>query len=87
MNYPTAFVSEYRYYLRASGLIGMSPKEFYENANAPYYEKLFEQDDVTMGEVVEIDTGLSRYFFYCIGPHDFKPAFFNTERMATHEQK
>ena len=87
VDYPTAFVSEYRYCLRASGLIGMSPREFYENANDLYCEKLFEQDDVNTGEVVEIDAGLSQCFFYCVSPHEFKVAHFNAERVATQEQK
>ena len=76
MDYPVISVIKRRYRLRASGFTRMSHKTFYENANDPNYEKLFELDDVAIGEVVKIDTGLSKHCFYCIAPNNFKVAHF-----------
>ena len=78
------FPSAFRYRLRAEGRTGLSPKAFYEQVNA--------EDDATSplpdesirtGDVVEIDTGLAQFFFYCATMQDFRPAFFDVRRIKT----
>lgn len=40
-----------------------------------------EGEEIEQGDVVEIDTGLAQFFFYCAAPHDFRPAFFDVKRV------
>lgn len=77
------FPSAFRYRLRAEGRTGLSPKAFYENANAGDDPSPLLDESVQTGDVVEIDTGLAQFFFYCVTAHDFRPAFFDTGRIQT----
>lgn len=86
-NHSYVSVCEYRYCLRASGTVSMTVKEFYKNANDPQTEYLFPQEVIETGEVVEIDTGLSVYCFYCAGKHDFRRTRFDPNRMRALEEK
>lgn len=76
-----AFPMAYRYRLRAEGKTGLTPALFFENANSPEEDSLFEGEAIRQGDVVEIDTGLAQFFFYCAAPHDFRPAFFDVKRV------
>ena len=76
-----AFPPSDRYRLCATGKIGCTPKAFYANANDPSVTTLFESDAVGAGDVVEIDTGLAQFFFYCRQTHDWYVAYFNVERI------
>ena len=42
---------------------------------------LLEGEQIGQGDVVEIDTGLAQFFFYCAASHDFRPAFFDVKRV------
>ena len=68
------------YCLRASGTVSSTAKEFFNNANDPSVERLLEQEEIADGEVVEIDTGLSQYFFYCVHNHDYRKVYFSPAR-------
>lgn len=57
------FPSAFRYRLRAEGRTGLSPKAFYENANAGDDPSPLLDESVQTGDVVEIDTGLAQFFF------------------------
>lgn len=57
------FPSAFRYRLRAEGRTGLSPKAFYENANARDDPSPLLDESVQTGDVVEIDTGLAQFFF------------------------
>lgn len=76
--------SPFHYKLRTSGTTNLAPKEFYDKANNNdgCSEHLSMLDDVQNGEVIEIDTGLAQYFFYCAGREDFKIASFDPARVA-----
>lgn len=76
-----AFPMAYRYRLRAEGKTGLTPALFFENANSPDEDPLFEGESIEQGDVVEIDTGLAQFFFYCAAPHDFRPALFDAKRV------
>ena len=76
------FPSAFRYRLRAEGRTGLSPKAFYEQANAEDDASLpLPDESIRTGDVVEIDTGLAQFFFYCVTPHDFRMAFFDVRRI------
>lgn len=78
------FPSASRYRLRAEGKTGLSPKAFYEQANAE--DDAFPplpDESIRTGDVVEIDTGLGQFFFYCVSIHDFRPAFFDVKHIQT----
>lgn len=77
------FPSAFRYRLRAEGKTGLSPKAFYEQANAEDASSLLSDENIQTGDVVEIDTGLAQFFFYCVSIHDFRPAFFDVRRIRT----
>lgn len=75
-----AFPMAYRYRLRAEGKTGLTPAEFFKLANSPdEISSPLENEEIEMGDVVEIDTGLAQFFFYCVGPIDFRPAFFDAK--------
>ena len=76
-----AFPMAYRYRLRAEGKTGLTPALFFENANSSEEASLFEGETIGQGDVVEIDTGLAQFFFYCAASHDFRPAFFDAKRV------
>lgn len=76
-----AFPSAFRYRLRAEGKTGLSPKDFYENANAGDDPSPLLDENIQTGDVVEIDTGLAQFFFYCVSAHDFRPAFFDVKHI------
>ena len=76
-----AFPMAYRYRLRAEGKTGLTPALFFENANSSEEDSLFEGETIGQGDVVEIDTGLAQFFFYCAASHDFRPAFFDAKRV------
>lgn len=76
-----AFPMAYRYRLRAEGKTGLTPALFFENANSSEEDSLFEGETIGQGDVVEIDTGLAQFFFYCAASHDFHPAFFDAKRV------
>ena len=76
-----AFPTAYRYRLRAEGKTGLTPALFFENANSSEEDSLFEGETIGQGDVVEIDTGLAQFFFYCAALHDFRPAFFDAKRV------
>lgn len=76
-----AFPMAYRYRLRAEGKTGLTPALFFENANSPDEDPLFEGESIEQGDVVEIDTGLAQFFFYCAAPHDFLAASFDAKRV------
>ena len=77
-----AFPSAFRYRLRAEGKTGLSPKAFYEQANAEDdASSPLPDESIRTGDVVEIDTGLAQFFFYCAASHDFRPAFFDVKRV------
>ena len=76
-----AFPMAYRYRLRAEGKTGLTPALFFENANSPEEAPLFEGESIEQGDVVEIDTGLAQFFFYCVTPHDFRMAFLDVRRI------
>ena len=40
-------------------------------------------ENIQTGDVVEIDTGLGQFFFYCVTMRDFRPAFFDVRRIQT----
>lgn len=71
-----AIISAHRYKLRDKGTTKLSPKKFYECANDLETEVLL-NGTIQIGDVVEIDTGLAQFFFYCACPHHFLPAFFD----------
>lgn len=77
------FPNVWRYKLRAEGTTGLTPNEFYKRANNDDgdAEPLFEHDQMRRGEVVEIDTGLAQFFFYCAEPYHFKAAFFDPAKI------
>lgn len=75
------FPSAFRYRLRAEGSTGLSPKAFYENANAGDDPSPLLDESVQTGDVVEIDTGLAQFFFFCVSAHDFCPAFFDVKHI------
>ena len=78
------FPSAFRYRLRAEGRTGLSPKAFYEQANAEDDASLpLPDESIRTGDVVEIDTGLAQFFFYCAASCDFRPAFFDVRRIQT----
>ena len=77
------FPSAFRYRLRTEGRTGLSPKAFYEQANAEDASSLLSDENIQAGEVVEIDTGLGQFFFYCVTMRDFRPAFFDVRRIQT----
>ena len=78
------FPSAFRYRLRAEGKTGLSPKAFYEQANAEDDASLPLPDEIIrIGDVVEIDTGLAQFFFYCVNMQDFRPAFFDVKHTQT----
>ena len=76
-----AFPSAFRYRLREEGKTGLSPKDFYENANAGDDPSPLLDENIQTGDVVEIDTGLAQFFFYCVSAHDFRPAFFDVKHI------
>lgn len=76
-----AFPSAFRYRLHAEGKTGLSPKDFYENANAGDDPSPLLDENIQTGDVVEIDTGLAQFFFYCVSAHDFRPAFFDVKHI------
>lgn len=78
-----AFPSAFRYRLRAEGKTGLSLKAFYESANDAEPAELMEGEVIRPGDVVEIDTGLAQFFFYCAAACDFRPAFFDVRRIQT----
>ena len=67
--------------LRAEGKTSLTPAQFFENANSPDEDPLFEGESIEQGDVVGIDTGLAQFFFYCAAPHDFRPALFDAKRV------
>lgn len=75
------FPIAHRYRLRAEGKTGLTPALFFENANSPDEMPLLEGEEIGQGDVVEIDTGLAQFFFYCAAPHDFRLAFFDPKRV------
>ena len=76
------FPSAFRYRLRAEGRTGLSPKAFYEQANAEDgATSPLPDENIQTGDVVEIDTGLGQFFFYCVTMQDFRPAFFDVRRI------
>ena len=75
------FPLAHRYRLRAEGKTGLSPKAFYEQANAEEESSPLPDESIHTGDVVEIDTGLAQFFFYCAAPHDFRTAFFDVKRI------
>ena len=78
------FPSAFRYRLRAEGSTGLSPKAFYEQANAEDDASSPLPDEIIrIGDVVEIDTGLAQFFFYCVNMQDFRPAFFDVKHTQT----
>lgn len=82
-NRDIAFPSAFRYRLRTEGKTGLTPALFFENANSPDEMPLLEGEGIGLGDVVEIDTGLAQFFFYCAAAHDFRPAFFDVKRIQT----
>ena len=76
-----AFPSAHRYRLRAEGKTGLTPAVFFQQANSLEEDMPFENEALEQGDVVEIDTGLAQFFFYCAAPHDFRPAFFDVKRV------
>lgn len=79
-----AFPSAFRYRLRAEGKTGLSPKAFYEQANAEDdASSPLPDESIRTGDVVEIDTGLAQFFFYCVTAHDFRTAFFDVKHIRT----
>lgn len=78
-----AFPSAFRYRLRAEGKTGLSPKAFYEQANDAESTTPIMGEGICPGDVVEIDTGLAQFFFYCVSVHDFRPAFFDVKHIQT----
>lgn len=81
------FPNAWHYKLRTNGTTQLTPKAFYEKANSEdgVIDRLFTADEVHRGEVVELDTGLARFFFYCAGPCDFRPASFHPEHVKDAE--
>ena len=78
------FPSAFRYRLRAEGKTGLSPKAFYEQANAEDdASSPLPDENIQTGDVVEIDTGLGQFFFYCVTMRAFRPAFFDVRRIQT----
>ena len=77
------FPSAFRYRLRAEGRTGLSPKAFYEQANAEDASSLLSDENIQTGDVVEIDTGLAQFFFCCVSIPAFRPAFFDVRRIQT----
>ena len=76
------FPSAFRYRLRAEGRTGLSPKAFYEQANAEDdASSPLPDESIRTGDVVEIDTGLAQFFFFCVSAHDFCPAFFGVKHI------
>ena len=74
----------HRYRVRTEGRAGLSPKAFYEQANAEDdASSPLPDESIRTGDVVEIDTGLGQFFFYCAAPHDFRTAFFDVKRIQT----
>ena len=79
-----AFPSAFRYRLRAEGKTGLSPKAFLEQANAEDdASSPLPDENIRVGDVVEIDTGLAQFFFYCAAACDFRPAFFDVRHSQT----
>lgn len=76
-----AFPAAHRYRLRAEGKTGLTPALFFENANSSDEMPLLEGEEIGQGDVVEIDTGLAQFFFYCAASHNFRPAFFDVKRV------
>lgn len=77
-----AFPSAFRYRLRAEGRTGLSPKAFYEQANAEDADSTpLPDESIQTSDVVEIDTGLAQFFFYCAASCDFRPAFFDVKHI------
>ena len=77
------FPLAHRYRLRAEGKTGLSPKAFYEQANAGDLSSPLPDESIHTRDVVEIDTGLGQFFFYCAASHDFRTAFFDVKRIQT----
>lgn len=75
------FPLAHRYRLRTEGKTGLSPKDFYEQANAGDLSSPLLDESIHTRDVVEIDTGLAQFFFYCAAPHDFRTAFFDVKRI------
>ena len=80
------FPLAYRYQLCAEGHTGLSPQAFFEQANDMESDGLLDEEELHTGDVVEIDTGLAQFFFYCAGLYDFRPAFFDARRIQTGKQ-
>lgn len=77
-----AFPMAHRYRLRAEGKTGTSPAAFFEQANSLDETPPLENEVIAKGDVVEIDTGLAQFFFYCAASYDFRPAFFDAKRVC-----
>lgn len=80
-------VMDSHYCLRASGTVSSNIKEFYNNANDPSVECLLEQEEIADGEIVEINTGLAQYFFYCVHSHDYRKVYFNPARCKPRQEE
>ena len=78
------FPGAFRYRLRAEGRTGLSPKAFYEQVNAEDdAAPPLPDESIRTGDMVEIDTRLAQFFFYCVTLHDFRMAFFDVRRIKT----
>lgn len=81
------FPLAHHYQLCAEGHTGLSPQAFFEQANDMGSDCLLGEEELHTGDVVEIDTGLAQFFFYCAGLYDFRPAFFDARRIQTQTGK
>ena len=66
-NEPYICPIESHYKLRRELPISMNAKQFFQAAQSELLEELLSDDDLSLGEVIEIDDGLRSYYFYNFG--------------------
>ena len=66
-NEPYIYPIESHYKLRRELPISMNAKQFFQAAQSESLEELLSDDDLSLGEVIEIDDGLRPYYFYNFG--------------------
>ena len=75
-----------RYQLRQEIPLGMTAEQFYTAAQELTVDEILNDVPVQNGELIEIDNGLTPYFFYVYNQATVFPAkVFGLEREARHE--
>ena len=87
-NEPHIYPLESHYKLRREMPVGLNAKQFFQASESETLEELLSDDDLSLGEVIEIDDGLKSYYFYYLEFQRLIPIpIFHPSKMINTKEK